>query len=330
MVNVILTGASGFIGSWLVQELLNANINTTIIVRDKGKLLSEYINHPRLKIVESEIDDSLVDKIVDRNFDVFIHMAWGGVSSESKNDTVVQLGNISMSISAIEIAAKLGCQKFISSGTVAEYIFCNDVMNVYDRQTPNDMYGAAKTSAHYFLEVKARQLDLPFIWMIIPSTFGPRRTDNNIITYTICSLLQGRCPLYGDLSQMWDFLYVGEVARAIRLIAESGKPGKIYGIGSGCYRPLKSYIEEIRDIIDYNLPLGIGDRPTMTKQTFSSCVNICELTRDTGFIPQISFEEGIKTTIEYYIEQIFGGLYRNKKNLYLRIVQHTYESRCVA
>ena len=58
--------------------------------------------------------------------------------------------------------------------------------------------------------------------------------------------------------QMWDFLYVGEVARALKLIGEKGISGKTYGIGSGVYRQLKDYIMKIRDIIDPQLELGIG------------------------------------------------------------------------
>ena len=136
--------------------------------------------------------------------------------------------------------------------------------------------------------------------MVIPSTFGERRHDNNIITYTITSLLKGQKPTYGNLNQMWDFLYVKEVVRAIYLIGEKGKTEKVYGIGSGEYRPLKDYIEIIRDLIDPELPLGIGDVPALSEKTFSSCVNIYDLSKDTGFIPQISFYEGIKKTIEYY------------------------------
>lgn len=139
--------------------------------------------------------------------------------------------------------------------------------------------------------------------MVIPSTFGERRTDNNDITYTVTTLLSGKKPLYGNLTQMWDFLYVGEVARAIRMIGEKGIPGKIYGIGLGQYKPLRAYIEEIRDIINPDLPLGIGEKPALSQQPFSSCVNIYDLIADTGFTPKISFSEGIEMTIKF-----FGGV----------------------
>ena len=295
-----MTGATGFIGSWLVEELINNKIYTTIIVRNVGRILPSWKNNKYCKIVESSwqsIDEKNFEQL---DYDVFYHLAWGGVAPESKNDIEIQFDNIKMSIKMLELANKLGCKKFVAAGTVAEYVFCQDVMNVNEKQTPNDMYGAAKVSTHYFLEVRARQLGQPFNWMVIPSTFGERRMDNNIITYTIKTLLKGDKPQYGALEQMWDFLYVGEVVRAIRLIGEKGVNDKIYGIGSGQYRPLKSYIQEIRDIIDPTLALGIGEIPSFSEKTFSSCVNTYDLVLDTGFVPYISFGEGIRKTIDYF------------------------------
>lgn len=300
MKNAIVTGGTGFIGSWLIQELLNNEINVTVIVRDKSRLLPEIMQSPLICIVEKNISNICADDFIkDKGYDVFFHLGWGGVAPENKNDISLQLDNIAMSLHALEIANAIGCKKFIAAGTVAEYVFCDSVMDVNAKQTPNDMYGAAKVSAHYFLEVRARQLGQPFVWIVIPSTFGERRHDNNIITYTIRTLLDGEKPRYGNLQQMWDFLYVGEVVRAIRLIGEVGKTEIIYGIGSGEYKPLRVYIERIRDLINPDLRLGIGEVSSMSTKTFSSCVNIDDLVKDTGFKPIIGFDEGIKRTIEY-------------------------------
>lgn len=300
MKNVIVTGGTGFIGSWLLQELLNNGLNVTAIVRDKNKLLPEIKNSESLTIIEKDINEIIEDDF-DQNieYDVFFHLGWSGVAPEHKNDISLQLNNIEMSLHALEVANAIGCKKFIATGTVAEYVFCDSVMDVNAKQSPNDMYGAAKVSAYFFLEVRARQLGQPFVWAIIPSTFGERRNDNNIITYTIRSLLKGEKPRYGNLQQMWDFLYVGEVVKAIRLIGEFGKTEMTYGIGSGEYWPLRVYIEKIRDLINPDLELGIGEVPTMSTKTFSSCVNIDDLVQDTGFKPMVSFDQGIIRTIEY-------------------------------
>ena len=294
----IVTGGSGFIGGRLICELLDEGYDVTAVIRRNNATL--LFPEDKVTVISKDINDLTPgDFSGEDGYDVFFNLAWSGVSDSLKNDTELQIGNITMSMHAMETAKKIGCRLFISSGTVAEYSYSDSVTDVYARQTPNDMYGAAKASAHYFLEVRARQLDQPFIWVVLPSTYGERRRNDNIITYTIKTLLGRGKPSYGDLNQMWDFLYVADVARALRLIGESGHPGKVYGIGSGIHKPLKDYIERIRDIIDPSLPLGIGERPEMSGKTICACINIADLQKDTGFKPLVTFDEGIERTINW-------------------------------
>jgi nucleoside-diphosphate-sugar epimerase len=298
MKNIIVTGGTGFIGRHLVKLLASENYNVTVITRNLKKSKNQLGNS--LNLIECNLNDINKLKIDNIKCDVFYNLAWDGVSSEFKDNIDMQLKNIEMTLKIAEFAKNINTGLFISAGTVAEYVFCEETMDVYEKQTPNDMYGASKVAAHFLLDVYTRNNNLPFIWCIIPSAFGEGRTDNNILSYTIRELLAGRKPKYGSLTQMWDFLYVKEIVRALKLIGEKGQSGKIYGIGSGVYKPLREYIEIIRDAINPNLPLGIGERPELSQKTFSSCVNINELTKDTGFVPQIYFEEGIKRTIEWF------------------------------
>ena len=298
MKRVVITGSTGFIGSWLAQEMMEQNIEVILLVRDKGKC--PYTESEKVTLIEYEspaYHDLTKNQV---EIDAFYHLAWGGVAPELKNDCDLQLHNIKLALDMVDYAAKIGAKRFIATGTVAEYAFCENIMDLNAKQTPNDMYGAAKTATHYLLETRARILKIPFIWTVVPSTFGEGRRDNNIITYTIKTLLQGEKPRYGYLQQMWDFLYVKEVARALVLIGEKGIEGTSYGIGSGVFKPLRDYIVAIRDIINPSLELGIGEIPALSDKAFSSCVSIYDLTKDTGFVPEIGFEEGIKRTIEYY------------------------------
>lgn len=298
MNRVVITGGTGFIGKRLTSEMLDNNLEVILLVRDKSRCNLE--KNEKLTLIEyySEEYEALKDGKAD--IDVFYHLAWEGVAPEKKNNRAIQIRNIDFAMEMLEFADEIGAKRFIATGTVAEYAFCEEVMDVYAKQTPNDLYGASKTAAHYMLETWARTIKMPFNWIVIPSTFGEGRRDNNILTYTIKSLLAGEKPSYGYLTQMWDFLYVGEVVRALRLIGEKGLAGKIYAIGSGVYKPLRDYVEAIRDIINPELELGIGEKPALSDKAFSSCVSISELTRDTGFVPQVSFEEGIKKTIAYF------------------------------
>ena len=298
MNNSIITGATGFLGSWLALELLENNYEVTVVARNKSKLLPEILKN--CFVVESSLEDITAYDFKNKFADLFFHLAWEGVSSTKKNSFDIQLNNIRNSLRILSVAKDIGCNSFIATGTVAEYALCDKVMDFREHQCPNDLYGASKVSAYYYMEVLARQLGMPFIWTIVPSTYGERRDDKNLITYTIKSLINKSKPSFGNLEQMWDFMYVKDVVRALRFIGEKGQRNKVYGIGSGIYRPLKDYVSIIRDLIDPNLPLGIGDIDSMNKSSIGSCVNNYDLKKDTGFNPLYSFEDGIKRTIDYF------------------------------
>lgn len=301
MERVILTGGTGFIGSWLAEELISHGVEVIVLVRSLERAKEKQLfENGRVRLIEyysQQYQDMISQK---EKVDAFYHLAWEGVSTEMKNESELQLENIRFSMEMLELANTIKAGRFIATGTVAEYAFSENIMDINGRQTPNDMYGAAKTAVHYMLETQARLLKIPFNWAVVPSTFGEGRRDNNIITYTITSLLRREKPSFGYLLQMWDFLHVKEVVRALWLIGEKGVPDKTYGIGSGVFKPLKDYIIQIRDIIDPSLPLGIGDIPSLSDKAFSSCVSIYDITKDTGFVPEITFEEGIRRTIPYY------------------------------
>ena len=302
----IVCGATGFIGSWLTEELLARNVSVIAIVRNKDGIAAEYMENSNFSYIESEFD-KLSDLDIDScGIDCFYYLAWAGVSGKEKNNLAIQMSNIAFAVEAIKLAKKVSAKKFIATGTVAEYVFSRGLIDTNNKQTPNDIYGATKVAVHYYLDVLSRQLDQPFIWALCPSTYGERRKQDNILSYTILSLLHGEKPQYGDLNQMWDFLYVGDVAKALYYLGLEGHANKVYGIGSGGYKPLREYIYMIRDMINPEAPIGIGALPEMSLQTLNSCVNIFDILQDTHFVPETSFQKGIEVTIKYYKNMLEG------------------------
>ncbi len=294
----ILTGATGFIGKWLTKYLLETGVDVTVIVRDKSKI--ENLFGGSIHIYECEYCDYGTLQIEEAEYDVFYHLAWDGVASEYKDRLDIQKRNLDMSVAALNLAERLRCKKFIATGTAAEYANCEKVMDFSQKQTPNDIYGAMKVAVYNLLNVLTRKKKIDFNWVILPSTYGEGRDNDNIITYTIEKLLKNEKPIYGNLEQLWDFMYVKEVTRALQLIGEKGKADKVYGIGSGQYRKLKDYIYEIRDAINPRLELGIGELPQMSDKAHSSCVGTYDLIKDTNFQIEVEFSQGINSTIAYY------------------------------
>ncbi|MCR5235224.1 MAG: hypothetical protein K6E53_15165, partial [Lachnospiraceae bacterium] len=111
--------------------------------------------------------------------------------------------------------------------------------------------------------------------------------------------------------QEWDYLYSEDAADALYLLGEcnygseytdADKDGRIYCLGSGQSYPLKEYIKVMRDVIDKDLELGFGEVPYSDKQVMHLCADISELTKDTGFSPQMPFPKGIVLTVKYVKE----------------------------
>ncbi len=295
MERVVITGANGFIGRHLVREMARQGTEVTAVVRNKKGL--DDCADGRVVIVETA-DYERAD-LRRGGYDVCYHLAWGGVDARQKKDLSLQMHNISLAVSAMQMAKRCGCKKFVGVGSIAEYRLYDHPINCSEEQTPLDFYGAAKAASRHMLDVLARQMEMPFIWAVLSSVYGEGSGDNNIIVYTVKELLAGRKPRFGPLTQMWDFLYITDVVRALRMLGEKAVGGRTYGIGSGRYAPLREYVTKVRDMIDPKLELGIGELSDH-RSVFSSCVETYDLKRDTGFCPEVSFEDGIRKMIDFY------------------------------
>ena len=143
----------------------------------------------------------------------------------------------------------------------------------------------------------ASQLGIKHCWGRILSVYGPG-DNNSMIMSCINSISNNETFDTTNGDQLWDYLYCDDCAKAFYDIAKKGKDGKVYTIGSGTAKPLKSYIEAIRDLINPDFEVGFGKIDYYPNQVMYLCADISDLTRDTGFEPKFSFKEGIRKIIE--------------------------------
>ena len=141
---------------------------------------------------------------------------------------------------------------------------------------------------------------MEYVWTRILSVYGPNDTDASMIMSTIGKLLNGEVPKLTKGEQEWDYLYSEDAAKAMYLIGLRGKHGKTYCIGGGKTKPLLEYVKILRDAIDKDAQLGVGEIPYSDKQVMYLCADITELQEDTGFTPDVTFEQGIVQTINWY------------------------------
>lgn len=304
MKKVIITGPTGAVGVSLIQELIAHNIEVTAICRPASKRLGSIPKHPLVRIVECGVDQLLTLKDqLDHDYDAFYHFAWDGTYGDSRQDLYRQANNILYTLDAVHLAHAAGCSVFVGAGSQSEFGHVEGVLHPDMPCAPDNGYGIAKLDAGRMSRLECRKLGIRHEWCRIVSLYGPFDGQYTMVMSGIYKMLRGERPQYTKGDQVWDYIYSKDAARAFRLVAEKGKDGSIYCFGTGKPRLLKDYILAIRDAVNPELEVGLGELPYYPNQVMHLEADISNLTEDTGFVPQYSFEEGIRETVEWAKQQ---------------------------
>lgn len=293
--SVLITGADGFIGRRLARRFVDEGWTVTAQVRPGGK---HYLDASSMKIVELDITALRTLATLSSPVDTVVHLAWAGVGPESRNLSTLQLTNLDASLVMVDVAAELGASRVICPGSMSEFALHDGPVDGSECPSPVDLYSATKVSARMLMGVRCAQLNVGLVWALITSVYGPGRNDNNVLTYAIRELSAARVPEFSGLEQIWDYIYIDDLVEALYLLSLKGRPGRCYPVGSGEARPLVSYVREVRDAINPEAELRIGARAYKSALLDSSIPVVDALVADVGFRPRVTFDLGIRTTIE--------------------------------
>lgn len=294
MKRAVITGATGAVGTALINELIKNNIEVLVFCRkgsprnsnisDSPLVTKKYCDLMQLKEAQNDTGKS---------YDVFYHFAWAGTTGSARNDMYLQNKNVEYSLDAVEAAKRFGCHTFIGAGSQAEYGRVEGLLKPDTPAFPENGYGIAKLCVNQMTREQAHQLGLKHIWVRIVSVYGPNDGPQSMVMSTINKLKLGEIPQFTKGEQMWDYLYSGDAARAFRLVGEKGMDGKIYVLGSGQARPLAKYIEDIRRIVNPDGKIALGAIPYGEKQVMFLRADIGSINSDTGWAPSVEFVDGI-------------------------------------
>lgn len=295
---IAVTGASGMIGSTLIEAALEKGYEVIAIVRPQSARNTNLPVSPDLKTIESDISD--IDRLSGiESCDIFFHLAWRSTSVDGRDDVHVQYDNIGDTLRAVDVANSWGASTFVGVGSQAEYGTTDFKLRGDLPVNPESGYGVAKYAAGKLAKLLCNQLGMKFCWARVLSVYGEKDADHTLIMYLIKTLLDGKVPELTECEQIWDYIYSGDAADALLAIGEHGIEGKTYCIGSGDCRPLKEYVKDVRDEINPDAGMEFGAREYYPHQAMMLCADISELTEDTGFMPKYSFKDGISRTVAH-------------------------------
>ena len=302
----VVTGASSMIASALIRKLVAEKHEVYALVRPGSKKLDNIIKSNSVHIVEADISDMLsAAEKIGCDCDVMFHFAWGGTSGAMRNNFEIQQKNVEYTLDAVELAKRLGCKTFVGAGSQAEYGRVEGKLSPDTPCTPENEYGKAKLKAGNESRKLALNYGIKHIWMRILSAYGIGDNDFTLTVSSLKKLLSGEIAEFTPAGQLWDFIYCDDAANAFYLVAQYGKNGAVYTLGSGEAKPLKEYIKIMEELSGGEVKTGA--LPYNENQVMYLCADISKLSADTGFKPQISYEEGIKRTINWLKEVMNNG-----------------------
>lgn len=290
---IIVTGATGCVGSAVVRRALAHDLYVTCIVHKGSRRLSNLPHDDRIKIVECNLSDYVTLDLKEK-YDAFIHLSWEKTFGVSRDDAEVQTRNIQYTLDAVHLAHRCGCKVFVGAGSQAEYGVQSVDLSPDLPVKPESGYGIAKYAAGKLSAMLCKSLGMRQNWARILSVYGPNDGENTLISYVIRELKAGRSPELTKCEQIWDYLYADDAGDAILAIAEKGIDGKAYPLGSGKGKKLSEYIEDIRCVINPDVEVKYGAREYYPHQPMHLVADLKELKSETEWNPRFFFVDGLK------------------------------------
>lgn len=301
----LVTGASGQLGSYLVRSLLQQDAEVLVLVRPQSDLwrLSDVLD--RIGVLRADLTDlSLVaDELMALHPDAVFHLAWQGVSADSRNDPDQITRNVIGSLALFNIVQSAGCGCWVGVGSQAEYGPYSHALTEDLPTKPVTVYGVSKLCVGMLTKKLCELTGCRYLWFRLLATYGPKDDDRHLIPTTIRQLLDGERPKLTHGEQKWDYLYVEDAVEALWRAAVIPEVTGVYNLGSGVTHAVRDIAELIRDMIDSTLPLGLGELPYRSDQIMHLQADINRIRQATGWQPQTSLEVGLRQTIEWYKRQ---------------------------
>lgn len=304
--NVLVTGAGGFIGSHLCENLLRRGHRITAIDSMDGpnrwikeKNILSIAKNPNCLFIRANLLDADLSSLLE-SIDVVFHLAatpgvrtcWGSNFSPYLDN------NIMATQVLLEAAKDYPLKKFVLASTSSIYGSVQGPTDEEYRPNPLSPYGVTKLAAEHLALIYQREFSLPLTTIRYFTVYGPRQRPDMAFHRFIKSMLSGTdITVYGDGNQMRDFTYVTDAVEATILAMSSPVHGNVFNAGSSTRTSVNEIIWTMANITERKAKIIYQPaQPGEPKETWA---DIGKITRELGYLPRTNLEEGLRAEVAY-------------------------------
>ena len=308
---LLVTGGAGFIGSCFVRHILNKYSDYKVINLDVltycGNLanLDDVKDNPNYTFIHGNICDKKLVQSIIADVDCVVNFAAEShVDNSIKNPEIFIETNVQGTLNLLQASKEHKIQRYLQVSTDEVYGTLGKTGYFYETTplAPNSPYSASKASADLLVRAYHETYGLPVLNTRCSNNYGPYQYPEKLIPFFISKLLKNeKVPVYGDGLNVRDWLYVYDHCEAIDVVLHKGKIGEVYNIGG---HNEKTNIEITKLILqamgkDETSIEYVKDRLGHDRRY---AISNDKITNELGWQPSVTFEEGIKMTIKWYLE----------------------------
>ena len=307
---ILVTGGAGFIGSCFVRHMLNKHPDYKIINLDAltyaGNIenLDDIKNNPNYTFVHGNICDKKLARELISECDCVVNFAAEShVDRSITNPEIFIETNVQGTLNLLQASKELGVNRYLQVSTDEVYGTLGKTGYFYETTplAPNSPYSASKASADMLTRAYYETYKLPVLNTRCSNNYGPYQYPEKLIPFFISKLLKGeKVPVYGDGLNVRDWLYVYDHCEAIDVVLHKGKIGEVYNIGGHNEKTNLEITHLILDAMgkDESSIEYVQDRLGHDRRY---AISNDKITSELGWKPSLTFEEGIKLTIDWYL-----------------------------
>lgn len=305
---ILVTGGAGFIGSHLVRQLMEAGDDVISLDNLSTGLRENLPEDARLEVMDTH-DERVEDLFREEHFDAVVHLAAQTLVSDSMTDPQNDMyQNIAGTVHILECCRKYGVQRVIFSSSAATYGDVDEkALPVQETlpQIPLSFYGLTKMTVEKYLALYHLAFGIHYVVLRFANVYGERQGDGGeggVISIFAKRLAQGKgITIFGNGKQTRDFVYAGDIARGIRLALTTENADTCYNLSTQEETSLNDLVDILSRITGKEITPDYG--PVREGDIYRSSLSNEKAVKNLHWIPEVSLEEGLKRTYEYFQKQ---------------------------